>query len=74
MLLLETISSVRMLVNGTPGLLDSLTLSNTEDIDLLARAYNIGYTDDMVTLDKTPLAVNVVVGGTGNSPKLWHEV
>ncbi len=73
-LLLETISSVRMLVNGTPGLLDSLTLSNTEDIDLLERAYNVGYTDDMVTLEKTPLAVNVVVGGTDNSPKLWHEV
>ncbi len=73
-LLLETISSVRMLVNDTPGLMDSLTLSNTEDIDQLARAHNVGYTDDMVTLEETPLAVNVVVGGTDNSPKLWHEV
>jgi hypothetical protein len=28
----------------------------------------------MVTLDSTPLAANVVIGGTAAMPVLWHEV
>ena len=73
-LLLENISSVRMLVNGTAGLLDSLTITNAVDLDRVQRAYNTAYSDVMVTLAEPPLAVNVVVGGTEDTPMLWHQV
>ena len=73
-LLLENISSVRMLVNGTAGLLDSLTITNAGDRDRVERAYNTGYSEVMVTLDDPPLAVNVVVGGTEETPMMWHQV
>ena len=74
MLLLENISSVRMLVNGTAGLLDSLTITNAGDLDRVERAYNMGYSDVLIQLDEPPLAVNVVVGGTEETPMLWHQV
>jgi hypothetical protein len=73
-LLLENISSVRMLVNGTAGLLDSLTIANEGDLALVERAYNTAYSDVMVTLAEPPVAVNVVVGGTDDTPMLWHQV
>jgi hypothetical protein len=73
-LLLENISSVRMLVNGTAGLLDSLTITNAGDLDRVERAYNMGYSDVLIKLDEPPLAVNVVVGGTEETPMLWHQV
>ena len=74
-LLCDTISSVRMLVNGSPGLLDSLNITNPADLALIVRAYNAGYNNGAAfTLEETPLAVNVVVGGTENKPMLWHQV
>ena len=73
-LLLSTISSVRKLVNGTPALLDSLTVANDADRDAIEVAYQVGYSDDFVTLESTPIAVNVAVGGTKENPVLWHEV
>ena len=73
-LLLSTISSVRKLVNGSPGLLDSLTVANDADRDAIEVAYQVGYSDDIVTLERTPIAVNVTVGGTKENPVLWHEV
>jgi hypothetical protein len=74
-LLCDTISSVRMLVNGSPGLLDSLTITNPADLVLIERAYNAGYNNGVAcTLEETSLAVNVVVGGTENKPMLWHQV
>jgi hypothetical protein len=54
-LLLSTISSVRKLVNGTPGLLDSLTITNDIDRDAIEVAYQVGYSDDIVTLESTPV-------------------
>jgi hypothetical protein len=74
-LLSETISSVRMLVNGSQGLLDSLNIVNDNDLVLIEQVYNIGYKESMVTLEATPLAVNnVVVGSTEANPTLWHQV
>ena len=73
-LLLENISSVRMLVNGTGGLLDSLNITNARDQDRVVIAYDTGYSEAMVTLDEPPLAVNVVVGGTEETPMMWHQV
>jgi hypothetical protein len=60
-LLLDTISSVRMLVNGSPGLLDSLTTTNPADLALIERAYNTGY-NNSATVTVTLIAVNVAVG------------
>jgi len=71
---LATISSVRQLVNGTPCLLDSLTITNVADREAMEIGYQLGYSDDIVTFESTPLAVNVVVGGTKEHPVLWHEV
>ena len=73
-LLLETISSVRMLVNGSPGLLDSINTTNAADAALIEDGYNTGYSENMITLNTTPLAINVVVGGTEETPMMWHEV
>lgn len=78
--LTETIKSVRKLVNGSPGLLDSLNVTNAADRRRICDAYAAGFQQDadgaavMVTLDKAPQSVNVVVGGTDASPRLWHEV
>jgi hypothetical protein len=71
---LETISSVRMLVNGSPGLLDSINTTNAADAALIEDGYNTGYSENMITLNTTPLAINVVVGGTEETPMMWHEV
>jgi hypothetical protein len=71
---LATISSVRQLVNGTPCLLDSITVTNEIDRDTIANAYQVGYSEDFVTLECMPTAVNVIVGGTKEHPVLWHEV
>jgi hypothetical protein len=73
-LLSETISSVRMLVNGSPGLLNSLNIINDNDLMKIEQAYNIGYDDSMVTLEATPLTVNVAVGATTANPIMWHQV
>lgn len=70
--LTTTIKSVRKLVNGSPALLDSLNVGNNADRRLLADAYEEGFSEH--TLEAAPLAVNVVVGGTAASPRLWHEV
>ena len=51
--------------NGSPALLDSLVVANDADQQLLAAAYNAGYSEDgYVTLSEAPKAVNVIVGGT----------
>ncbi len=71
---LATISSVRHLVNGTPCLLDSITVTNERDREAMEHAYQVGYSEDIVTFECMPLAVNVVVGGTKENPVLWHEV
>lgn len=73
-LILETISSVRMLVNGSPGLLDSLSITNEADLIKVNQAYTRGYNANMTTLDLAPVAVNLVCGATKHNPKLWHEV
>ena len=73
--LLETIKSVRKLVNGSAGLLDSLELRNDVDRRRVAEAYEAGFNDGReVELELAPLAVNVVVGGTADAPRLWHGV
>jgi hypothetical protein len=41
LLLSETISSVRMLVNGLQGLLDSLNIINDDDLVLIEQAYSL---------------------------------
>jgi hypothetical protein len=48
--------------------------SNLNDLLKIEQAYNIGYDDSMVTLEATPLAVNVAVGGTKANPIVWHQV
>jgi hypothetical protein len=73
-LLGKTIKSVRKLVNGSPGLLDSLNVINAADLQRIENGYNTGFDKNMVTLESMPLAVNVVVGGTEDAPILWHEV
>ena len=81
--LIETIKSVRKLVNGSPALLDSLDFEGgvvpATLADAIARG---GY--KKVVLDAPPLAVNVRVGGTQSPPgsapgsaqgsALWHGV
>jgi ubiquitin C-terminal hydrolase len=58
-----TLKSTRQLVNGTPGLLDSLTLRSGEGegVDLYRPGFRV------ITLDKPPHAVNVRV-----SHAFWH--
>ena len=74
MLLTETISSVRKLVNGSQGLLNSLTITDDNDLARLSSAYAMGYDVYMTSLNNAPLAVNIVFGGTKDNPVLWHEV
>ena len=74
LLVMDTISSVRMLVNGSPGLLDSLTITDGDDLTSLRMAYEVGYNENMTSLLFPPLAVNIVCGGTDDLPMLWHEV
>ena len=74
LLVMDTISSVRMLVNGSPGLLDSLTITDGDDLTSLRMAYEGGYNENMTSLLFPPLAVNIVCGGTDDLPMLWHEV
>ncbi len=68
-MLILLISTVRKLVNGTPALLDSLTITNESDRETMRIAYQIGYSDNFVTLQSTP-----IVGGSKDDPVLWHEV
>ena len=70
--LLETIKSVRKLVNGSPALLDSLVVTNDADRRLLGEKFGGGFST--IDLAEPPHAVNVVVGGTEEAPCLWHEV
>ena len=60
--LLQTIKSVRKLVNGSPVLLDSLQVKSKDDRRTLTNAYKQGYNEGMVMLSEPPEAVNVVVG------------
>ena len=67
--------ATRKLVNGSPGLADSLTFRNGKVPAALAAAYDLGgYV--LVTLDQPPLSVNVRVGSKGGAerPTLWHGV
>lgn len=73
-LLTETIKSTRKLVNGSPGLLDSVEARTEADQRVLAAAYAHGYDEAMATLDAPPRSVNVIVGGTAASPRLWHGI
>ena len=73
-LLLETISSVRMLVNGSAGVLESLSITNENDLGLISGAYAAGYDINMTTLENAPVAVNIVCGANNSTPILWHEV
>lgn len=70
--LLETIKSVRKLVNGSPGLLDSVVAANEADQSLIRTSYQAGYAT--VILEAPPRAVNIIVGGSKEAPRLWHEV
>jgi hypothetical protein len=63
-----------MLVNGSPGLLDSLTITDGDDLTSLRMAYEVGYNENMTSLLFPPLAVNIVCGGTDELPMMWHEV
>ena len=72
--LLKTIKAVRKLVNGSAVLLHSLQVKSEDDRRLLAAAYGAANCEAMVTLSEPPVAVNVVVGGTKEAPRLWHEV
>ena len=74
LLVMDTISSVRMLVNGSPGLLESLTIKDDDDLIRIRMAYEEGYNESMTSLLFPPLAVNIVCGGTDDLPMLWHEV
>ena len=81
--LTSTIRSVRKLVNGSPGLLDSLSFRGGVIPSELEEAYRAGGYCEIV-LDEPPLAVNVRVGGktspNGSAPGtapgsvLWHGV
>ena len=86
-MLTETLKSVRKLVNGSPGILDSLSFNDSSlsssDASKVREAYVKGGFQEVV-LDGEPLAVNVRVGGR-QSPKgsapgtapgsvLWHGI
>ena len=86
-MLTETLKSVRKLVNGSPGILDSLSFNDSSlsssDASKVRKAYEQGGFQEVV-LDGEPLAVNVRVGGR-QSPKgsapgtapgsvLWHGI
>lgn len=73
--LTDTIMATRKLVNGTPGLLDSLSFRDGTVPEALAAAYDKGVYVE-VTLDEPPLSVNVRVGSKANAarPSLWHGV
>ena len=68
--MLETIKSVRKLVNGSPALLDSVVAANEDDQRTLDNRLAGGYSE--VTLTQPPTAVNLIVGGTPETPRLWH--
>ena len=79
----STIKSVRKLVNGSAGILDSLSFRGGVIPPELEAAYRARRFVEVV-LDEPPLAVNVRVGGTA-SPKgsapgsapgsvLWHGI
>jgi hypothetical protein len=74
--LTQTIMATRKLVNGSPGLADSLTFRDGVVPAALAAAYDLR-TYALVTLDEPPLSVNVLVGskkGGARQPALWHGV
>ena len=81
--LTETLKSVRKLVNGAPGILDSLSFADGKVPHELAAAYATGGFC-VVELKEPPLAVNVRIGGKvsppgsapGSAPGsvLWHGV
>ena len=65
----QTLRSVRGLVNGSPGLLHSLSFAGDTVPDELAEAAP-GFCE--VELKEAPLAVNVRVGSTRSAPYTWH--
>ena len=67
-MLIETIKSVRGLVNGNPGLLDSLSFTDNRVPYEYQQAERTGGFQ-IVTLADPPYAVNVRIGGG-----LWHGV
>ena len=79
----STIKSVRKLVNGSAGILDSLSFRGGVIPPNLEAAYRARRFDEVV-LDEPPLAVNVRVGGMpspkgsapGSAPGsvLWHGI
>ena len=71
--LTENISPTRKLVNGSAGVLDSLTFAGGVVPDELKAAYaRRGYCK--VELHAVPLSVNVRVGGTEKDPVWWHGI
>ena len=67
-LLTENIKSVRALVNGTPGLLDSLSfVDNAIPANYIDAEREGGFSE--VTLTEPPYSVNVRVGGG-----VWHGI
>ena len=81
--LTETQKAVRKLVNGSPGVLDSLSFANGKAPRKLAAAYAKGGFQ-IIELEEPPLAVNVRIGGKtspiGSAPGsadgsvLWHGI
>eukprot|EP00966_Prymnesium_polylepis_P319841 7376263-Prymnesium_polylepis.1 len=81
--LIETVKSVRKLVNGSPALLDSLEFEGGNVPAALAAAIACGGFCE-IELDAPPYAVNVRVGGVQSPPGsapgsapgsvLWHGV
>ena len=71
-MLTENIRSTRKLVNGSRVILDSLIFEDDVVPSTLDEAYAAGVYCE-VELNKPPRAVNVRVGGTKDTPVLWHE-
>ena len=77
-LISDNLRSTRKLVNGTPGLLYSLNFDDDNDrakVDAAhAQAKRFDFDGGYVILNKPPLSVNTIVGGTKEKPRLWHGV
>ena len=67
-LISDNLRSTRKLVNGTPGLLYSLNIDDDNERakvdDAHAQAKRFGFDGGHVILNRPPVSVNTIVGGT----------